>query len=1208
MRSLWAAFCLSFLGLVAFAQTDRATITGTVSDPVGAVVPNAAVEARNIDTGAVYTAATSGTGNYTLAEIPTGNYELSVTVMGFKKFLRENILLPAAQTVRIDAALEVGSNTESVTITAEAPLLQTENGEINQNATSEQLDNLPVYEIGTDGASGTGLRNPYSVINTLPGSTFVPDAAVRINGTPANTQAMHIEGQDATTGLWYTQSWTQPSVDAVQEFAVETSNFAAEYGQSGGAIINLTMKSGTNQFHGSLYEYFSNDILNAAEPFTANETANGSNYKPAIRRNDYGFTIGGPVWIPKVYNGHDRTFFFFNFEQFKASEHNTLIDTVPTAAMRMGNFSAVPLIPDGVNDPITGAPIFANQIFDPNSNHTVTNPTTGQTGIERTPFPNNTVPASYFDPVALKIQSFIPLPNQPGLYNNYVNQFTNPRNSMVPSFKVDQNLSSKMKLSMYYSYTKLTTPSADGLPYPITTARGYHLNTTTSRVNFDDTLSPTLLLHIGAGILWTNYNEVSPAYNVQTGLGLTGTYDPNLFPSIQGLGSFFGGFGGFFGSDAGGYTHISVENPKPTGNISLTWVKGNHTYKFGGEVVVEGYINQNNTYASPWIVFSAAETSNPAYNGLPLAISPGFSYASFLTGAVDSGYTSVPTDTRLGKHALAGFAQDSWKVTRKFTLDYGLRYDFQTYLKAHDGIMPDLSPSTPNPGAGNLPGGTIFEATCKCSFSHNYPWAFGPRLGGAYQVTPKTVVRAGIGVIYSRTSSNNFQSYAVGANTPYAAPAYGTPAYYLRNGLPYVLTYPNFNPGQYPVNGVPAGVLNFFDQNGGRPGREIQWNISVQREIAPNLIVQAAYIGNRGAWWQSNTLNEDNAIQPSTLAAHGFNVTNPADEAILTEQLGQALNTPGLAGAHGLSQPYPTFPLTESVAQSLRPYPEYTSILRLWDPVGDTWYDAAQLTVTKRYSHGLVLTSSYTYSKQLTLGTEGDANFFQYVSPAVNDVFNRQQNKYLSGYDQPNLFVFSGTYTLPKVAFNKFVSAVVRDWQIGAVLRYASGLPIQSPTANNGLDAILFRSGFTPTAGTFMDRVPGQPLFTQNINCNCFDPNGAFVLNPNAWAAPPPGTFGTAAAYYDDYRNRRTPSENMSLARNFRVSEKINLQIRAEFTNIFNRAEWVLQTGSTGNSQAAVVPGINGTGSGFGYVNATASSTNVLPLPRQGQLVARFTF
>src|ERR1700733_10371571 len=381
MRFLRFTLCLCACVWLALAQSDRGTITGTVSDPAGAVVANAAVEARNIDTGAVYTAATSGTGNYTLAELPTGSYELSVTVGGFKKFLRRNIVLPAAQTVRIDAALEVGSASESVTITAEAPLLQTENGEISHNASSEQLDNLPVYEIGTDGASGTGLRNPYGVINTLPGSTFVPDQAVRINGTPANTQAMHIEGQDATSGIWYTQSWTQPSVDAVQEFAGETSNFAAEFGQSGGAVINLTMKSGTNQFHGSLYEYFSNDVLNAAEPYTANETANGGNYKPASRRNDYGFTLGGPVWIPKVYNGHDKTFFFFNFEQFKASEHNTLVDTVPTLAMRNGDFSGLPLIPTGVNDPITGAPIFANQIFDPNSSHTVTNPPTGQSGI-----------------------------------------------------------------------------------------------------------------------------------------------------------------------------------------------------------------------------------------------------------------------------------------------------------------------------------------------------------------------------------------------------------------------------------------------------------------------------------------------------------------------------------------------------------------------------------------------------------------------------------------------------------------------------------------------------------------------------------------------------------------------------------------------------------------------------------------------------------
>src|ERR1700733_4857580 len=233
MRFTRFTLCLCLCVWVLFAQTDRGTITGTVSDPAGAVVPNAAVEARNVETGAVYTAATSGTGNYTLAQLPTGTYELAITVTGFKRFLRENVSLPSAQTLRIDASMEVGNASESVTITAEAPLLQTESGVISQNATSEALDDIPVYQIGSDGASGTGLRNPYSVVNILPGSAFVPDSAVRINGTPANTQAMRIEGQDSTSGIFYTQSWVQPSVDAVQEFSVETSNFAAEYGQSG---------------------------------------------------------------------------------------------------------------------------------------------------------------------------------------------------------------------------------------------------------------------------------------------------------------------------------------------------------------------------------------------------------------------------------------------------------------------------------------------------------------------------------------------------------------------------------------------------------------------------------------------------------------------------------------------------------------------------------------------------------------------------------------------------------------------------------------------------------------------------------------------------------------------------------------------------------------------------------------------------------------
>ncbi len=280
-----------------------------------------------------------------------------------------------------------------------------------------------------------------------------------------------------------------------------------------------------------------------------------------------------------------------------------------------------------------------------------------------------------------------------------------------------------------------------------------------------------------------------------------------------------------------------------------------------------------------------------------------------------------------------------------------------------------------------------------------------------------------------------------------------------------------------------------------------------------------------------------------------------------------------------------------------------------WAPDGNTWYDSLQTKLTKRFSHGLDFQSSFTWEKSFSRGTEGDISTLSPVTPATNDVFNRDQNKYLSGLDQPLLLVIAGNYTTPKFTGthflgNKVVSWIARDWQVGAVLRYSSGLPILSPIATNGLAALLFRNtGATgTTGGTFMNRVPGQPLFIKDLNCHCFDPNTTFVLNPAAWTNPAPGQWGTAAGYYTDYRYQRRPGESMSLGRNFRIKERMNLQVRADFTNIFNRTE--VNNPTSTNALASQTKTGNQTTAGFGYIN----NATVFSPPRAGTLVARFTF
>jgi hypothetical protein len=1256
MRSILAIVVVCLTGVGAFAQSNQGTITGTISDPAAAVVPAAQLEVKNTATGVVYRGGTSATGNYVLS-VPAGTYEISVSAPGFKKFLESNVQVIVATDTRKDVTLEVGAPTETISVNDTAPLLKTESGEMSHTVDIDQVDQLPVLTIGGGnlfGATQMGqIRNPLQISELLPGVTFGNDASLVVNGLPSNSEAIRIEGQDATGNIWKVlQQLSQgASVDAIQEVSVQTSNFAAEYGQVGGGYFNLTMKSGTNSLHGSGFDYFVNEFLDAGLPFTDAGTLDpakeGQHIRNAVRRNDFGGTIGGPIVIPKVYNGRNRTFFFVNFEQYR--ENKTIsngLSTVPTQAYRDGNYSTAgcfdyvggscafspPIVNTATGqsavDP-AGQSLSYGEIFDPNTTRVVN-------GAQvRSPFPNNTIPLSRLSPFALAIQNLFPLPNQPGIENNYIiPSYVNWQHTTNYSWKLDHSISTTKKLSWYYSRLEDNNPNANGwtgiFEAPAATAnRNY-----TTRVNYDQTIAPTVLWHVGAGYVHQYQPTDYPNFN-QSSLGMSGYFQTNRFPSIggifdggSGLTNFVsGGFGDFTNFGGIGPAFISfLWEEKPTANTNLTWVHGNHIFKFGGELIVDGYPEHSGWRANGAFGLSNAETADPWQNLQPFNIPnpTGFSYASFMLGLVDDIQISPNTQTKTGTHSLGFYAQDSWKITKKFTLDYGLRYDFQTYLKEQYGRMPVASFTTINPTVG-LPGAEIYGATCNCQLSHNYPFAFGPRVGAAYQIDSKTVLRTGAGITYGVVQTPQGIQYSLANYYSFNATGYGiSPS---PSGFPAVnpypnVTWPNYNPGRLPVltDGLlPPSSPNTIFSPSARPPRILQWSFGLQREIQKDIVVEATYVGNRGVWWSAEGLDQYqcNCLTPQLLAHYGLSMNNPADLALLTDQIGSPQ-----AIAAGFVPPYAGFPLTDTVAQAIRPVPQWASggpESFLGPPIGKTWYDALQTKVTKRFSHGLAAQASFVWSKGEDLGTGAEAPIFLSYNPVISNVFNYGVNKQLNQLVYPEAAVISGSYVTPKLPTAdtggmKVLSEVVQGWQLGWLLRYQNGALIETPSSSNQLiNELLMQAGFNGTPINPDNPVPGVNPFLHNPNCGCFNPQTQPILNPAAWTDPGPGQWGTGAPFYNNYRWQRQPAESMSFGRNFRFGKegRFNFFLRAEFQNIFNRL--FLSPPLTGNqgggSSATIYTPLTTTNGvltgGYGYISTLEGAG---AQPRSGQLVGRFTF
>jgi hypothetical protein len=1191
---------LAVFSVVGAAQSDRGTITGTVTDPTSAVIPGAKVLLKNTDTGAVIETQATATGNFTLSSLVVGEYELSVDAAGFKKAIRGGLRVQVAQTMRLDIALEVGSPAETVTVTAEAPLLRTENSEQSMNVRGDKINELPI-NFGGGGSAGGGIRNWLSFIILAPGVSGTSWNS-GVNGLPTGSFGnfrVYLEGQDATdlNNPNWAPMLSAASVETITEFAVQSANFSAEFGQVAGGFYNFTTKSGGNQLHGSAYEYWANEAMDAARPFA--DTNTGLKKKDRDRKNDYGFTIGGPVWLPKIYNGRNKTFFFASLEMFANNQLSSAsYGTVPTAAYRTGNFGAA-LTGRTLTDNTTGMTFPENGIYDPLTTQTVNG------RVIRTLFPNNTVPASRMDPVSVKIQELIPAPVNSGNTLNWLPNIVTNTKQRLPGFKIDQMLSDRTRASFYYTQQSTDSPAyPDGLPAPLTGARPKVVESKQARVNVDRMFSPTLSVHAGAGVNRFLNPDSSPesvlGYDAVGKLGLVGSaLNPSGFPQLSSMGVNNQGGAGNYGPTTADHQYTLKLNF----SSSATWVRNTHVVKFGAEVKNDVYTDINVQGAYGQYTFGNGPTAMPYLGTSSISGgSIGAGYASFQLGQVSYSNVNAPRQIQMRRRSWGLYAQDNWKLTRKLTLDLGLRWDWTPFGREHNDMMSEIGLTTPNPSAGGLPGGYIFAGygagRCNCQFTKTYPYAFGPRLGVAYQLNPKTVLRAGWGITYSGGDSwaymnGGMPTAGLGLNSVTSSAQFGYATGLFKDGMKYdpaVLFKATFDPGVAPLAGglaaSPAWGPQWMDPQAGRPSRINQWNIAVQRQLTRDMSIEVAYVGNRGVWEEGRGLVRLNGISPARLKDLGLDLTNAPTRTLLTSQIGSTA-----AANAGYKLPYKGYPTNATVAQTLRPFPQFNDNLAAWfSPLGNNWYDSMQVKFTRRFARGLDISSSFTWQKELCLGSTGCAS--------VYNPFDRKSNRGLMPSSRPLVWVSAFTWVTPAATSQRWLRQLTGGWMWGGLLRYASGGLIGVPTSRNSLGTYDF------STGTLFNRVPGVPLFLQDPNGGTIDPNSkSLILNPAAWVDAPAGAWGQGSPYFNDYRWQHAVSESMNFGRQFRIHEGVTINFRAEFFNVFNRK--YLSTPSASNPLAT--PTFNSFGQptgGFGYIGNTPGMSG----SRNGQLVARIQF
>lgn len=1198
-------------------QGSSGSITGTVLDPTGAAVQGVQVVAINTESNVTARTVSTGAGLYSFPTLPPGTYKLTAAIQGFSPTSVINIELRTAQILTENLTMQLTGAAETVTVSSDsAQLLDTSTAQISHYVTAKEIASWPIP------VTADGERQLQDFIfKNLPGTTGETYLG-SINGGQYFSNEIYLDG--VSMGSTDTAE-LGPSEDAVGDFNLQTGVMGAQYDGGSTAVSNFSIHSGTNKLHGTLYEYFQNEALNAN---SYDNNANGVG-RPKQRLNNFGGTVGGPVWIPKLYDGRDKTFFFVSFEKTKKANFSTNgATTMPTASELNGDFSAFlnPALtnnassgqPSGAVDNL-GRPVLFGQIYDPATTRSVTagqiDPTTGlkvlNTGIVRDPFLNNQVPTTRFDPVA---KAYLTLPFPTKFINNKVvdnltrfaaNQPVFDQNDL--SIKLDQVITQAHKVSFYMTTVSRSRSQQQGDTWsqpgtnPLDT---WNIQSTPGklvRVNEYWTILPSLVNRLGVGYNRFTNSYLTAFYNRDwaSQLGLQNL--PTIgFPTISFSGpSALGGGNDRLGANNLGGAYIDQSTMWID---QLSWTHGAHEFQFGTEW---RFYNENdkNVSSQANFAFSNIDTAG----GTPTDTYSGNAFASFLLGQTNStGRTIYNGDFGFRRREIGTFVQDNWKLNERLSLSLGLRWNVLTGLTEAKGQMATFAPNLINPQAG-LPGSIEFGSQLHRNGFQNTNWGFIlPRFGFAYRATPQLVFRGGFGVNTQAPEGSPYisgQPSTLGYSASIAV-SQSTNTQVDRDIAPFILSQPypaftgslpNYDPTIANLGGAQAGsVPPYIRPDGTRSQYAENYNVGFQLDLGHQTVAELNYIGNTIKRIYASGTDQLNQLPVTDLARYGDALLDP------------------LSAHPEISTPYAAFSTSNLVQQAIAPYPQYPggSISQIDSYRGWSRYDSMQATITRHAAKGLSVIAAYTWAKAMT-NTNSNCN--SGLCNAVQDVNNLKLEKSLAlGISVPQQIKLTLVYDLPigrgqLLDLRGPLNWVAGGWMVSSNLIYQSGnvLAITDSGVNNGIFAST-RPNFT-----------GQPIKLNSPGkFDVVDATGPEYLNPTAFShvttscsLVAPGipcnnvalTTGNVTATLGNVYGPALKDENFSLQKIFSLRESTALEFKADAVNAFNRA-------GRGNPVTDINSGTFGQITGPGSDSQGIDGDSYFYQPRVVQLSLRLRF